>query len=168
MPGTILITSFATWLPHHASNAADDLLHRFLEREGEKHHVLRHVPVDFDLAPQQVIARFEALQPRFLVCCGMAEERTKLCVESRAVLGEQVLHTRLDLEKLIEGLRMTEISHDAGDFVCNTLYHRTLAHLHAKNGEHDALFVHVPRLTEANAEALSEDFCTLIERLAGL
>lgn len=168
MPNTLLITSFATWLPHHTTNAADDLLRRFREREGEKHHYLRHVPVDFDLAPQQVIAHFEALQPRFLVCCGMAEERDNLCVESRAVLGDDVRQTPLDLEKLIEGLGMTEISHNAGDFVCNTLYHRTLTHLHAKRGEHYALFVHVPRLTGANVEAVTEDFCTLIERLAEL
>jgi pyroglutamyl-peptidase len=168
MNGKILITSFTTWEPHQRSNAADDLLQRFIEEKGDIHHYLRHLPVDFTLAPRRVIETFEALRPRVLVCCGMAEERILLGVESQAVLDGRSLKTGIDLVGLTEDLRITEISHDAGRFVCNTLYYRSLEHLDAQESEHLCVFVHVPVLTEENVHALTQDFVRIIERLAAL
>jgi pyroglutamyl-peptidase len=162
----MLITSFTTWKPHHASNAADDLLQRCIEEKETSFHHLRKIPVDFETAPRHVLERFDALLPRVLVCCGMAEERSRLNVESRAVLEERTLRTGIDLERLTTGLPMTEISHDAGGFVCNTLYYRALEHLQAREREHHCLFIHVPVLTEENTPALTEDFKAIIERLA--
>jgi pyroglutamyl-peptidase len=164
----ILITSFTTWEPHQPSNAADDLLQRFIEEKGDRHHYLRHLPVDFTLAPRRVIETFEEIRPRVLVCCGMAEERTRLNVESRAVLDERSLETGIDLVRLTEDLAMTDISHDTGRFVCNTLYYRSLEHLNAQESEHHCLFIHVPVLTEENAKALTQDFVRIIARLAAL
>jgi pyroglutamyl-peptidase len=168
MKREILITSFTTWEPHQKSNAADDLLQRFIEEKGDVHHYLRHLPVDFTLAPRRVIETFEELRPRVLVCCGMAEERTRLGVESQAVLDERSLKTAIDLVALTEDLRMTDISHDTGRFVCNTLYYRSLEHLGAQESEHHCLFIHVPVLTEENARPLTEDFVRIIARLAAL
>lgn len=162
----MLITSFTTWKPHHTSNAADDLLQRLIGERGETFHHLRKVPVDFELAPRRVLERFDELLPRVLVCCGMAEKRTRLHVESRAVLEGKTLRTGIDLEWLTTALPMTKISHDAGAFVCNTLYFRALEHLRAQEREHDCLFIHVPLLTEENSRALLEDFKTIIERLS--
>jgi pyroglutamyl-peptidase len=164
----ILITSFTTWKPHHASNAADDLLQRFIDEKGDACRYLRKIEVDFALAPQRVLEAIDALQPRVVVCCGMAEERTHLNVESQAVLDEKTLETGIDLARLTEGLSMTRISDDAGRFVCNTLYYRTLEHLQNRERDRHALFVHVPLLSDANAPALTEDFTTIIERLAAL
>lgn len=168
MNGKILITSFTTWEPHQRSNAADDLLQRFIDEKGDEHHYLRHLPVDFTLAPRHVIETFEALRPRVLVCCGMAEDRTRLGAESQAVLDGRSLKTGIDLFGLTEDLPMTEISHDAGRFVCNTLYYRSLEHLEALDQKHHCLFLHVPVLTEENAHALTQDFVRIVERLAAL
>ena len=167
MKKEMLITSFTTWEPHQRSNAADDLLARFIEERGDLYHYLRHLPVDFTLAPERVLEAFEALRPRVLVCCGMAEKRDRLGVESQAVKDDAALRTDIDLLRLTEGLLMTEISHDAGRFVCNALYYDVLEHLRGRGGHH-CLFVHVPLLTQQNAQALTEDFKTIIDRLAAL
>ncbi|MEA3373063.1 MAG: peptidase C15 [Campylobacterota bacterium] len=166
MYNTLLITSFSTWKSHHTSNSSDDLLHLLSEREPGPLNFLRNLPVDFALAPQHVLTRFNELRPKVLICCGMAEERTKLHIESRAVLGEQILQTGVDLEELIIDLSMTEISHDAGRFVCNTLYFKTLEHLCSQEERHHCIFVHVPVITEENRRLLLADFRSIIDRLS--
>lgn len=164
----ILITSFSTWEPHHTSNASDDLLHLLSEEELGPFNVLRNLPVDFELAPRRVLEHFDELQSKVLICCGMAEERTKLHIESRAVLGDRILQTSVDLEYLTADLTMTEISHDAGQFVCNTLYYKTLEHLALQEEEYYCVFIHVPVLTEENRRLLVADFISIIERLSVL
>jgi len=166
MNNTILITSFSTWKSHHITNSSDDLLHLLSERELGPFNFLRKLPVEFELAPQHVLSRFNELRPKVLICCGMAEERTKLNIESRAVLDEQILQTSVDLDKLTADLLMTEISHDAGEFVCNTLYYKTLEHLSSQEESHHSIFVHVPVITEENKSLLMADFISIIERLS--
>lgn len=168
MDKNILITTFDTWEPHQKSNASDDLLHLMLEKEMEHFHHLRSITVDFELSPKHVLEHFETLKPKVLICCGMAEERTTLNVESRAVRDGHTLQTSLDLEMLIEGLPMTEISHDAGAFVCNALYYRMLKHLETLEGKHYCLFIHVPILTEENKDAIAADFERIILRLSAM
>ena len=166
MSNHILITSFSTWKSHHTTNSSDDLLHLLNEREPGPFNFLRNLPVDFELAPRHVLERFNELRPKVLICCGMAEERTKLHIESRAVLDEQILQTSVDLEELIVDLPMTEISHDAGGFVCNTLYYKTLEHLSSQEENYHSIFVHVPMITEENRDLLIADFISIIERLS--
>lgn len=161
----MLITTFSTWKPHHTSNASDDLLLRVIGKTRVPFLHLRHIPVDFETAPRRVLERFDELQPRILICCGMGEKRSKLNVESRAVLENKVLHTRVDLESLTADLPMTVISQDAGRFVCNTLYFRALEHLAAQQESYHCIFVHVPVLTEENSLGLEKDFISIIERL---
>lgn len=164
----ILITSFSTWEPHHTSNSSDDLLHLLGENGHGPFPSVRQLPVDFELAPQRVLERFNELRPKVLICCGMAEERTKLSIEFRAVLDEKILRTNVDLEALTADLPMTEVSHDAGGFVCNTLYFRTLDHLYSQEERHYCIFVHVPLLTEENRSPLAADFIAIIERLSAM
>lgn len=162
----MLITSFAPWRRHHASNASDDLLQQVIDNTPRRFDHLRRIPVDFDLSVRCVLERFDELKPEVLICCGMAEERSRLNVEARAVLDENILYTSVDLERLTAGLPMTEISHDPGRFVCNTLYYRALEHVYAQAGRHHCVFVHVPALTAQNRAGLAEDFATMIERLS--
>ena len=164
----ILITSFSTWESHHTSNSSDDLLHLLSESMPDPFQSLRGLPVDFELAPQRVLERFNELRPKVLICCGMAEERTKLNIEFRAILDEKILRTNVDLEGLTADLPMTEISHDAGGFVCNTLYFRALDHLYSQEETHYCIFVHVPVLTEENRSLLAADFIAIIERLSAM
>ena len=166
MDHEILITTFATWQSHQPSNASDDLLHILLEKELDFFHHLRSIPVDFELSPEHVLGHFDKLKPKVLICCGMAEERTKLNVESLAVRNENILQTGVDLEALTADLAMTEISHDAGGFVCNALYYTMLEHLDALEGEHHCIFIHIPVLTEQNKIALVNDFECIIKRIS--
>ncbi len=163
---TVLLTSFTTWESHHISNSSDDLLLEILKTHPPtSFHFLRQLPVDFELAPQQAIAKFQELQPDLIICCGMAEHRTQLSVESQAVLDEKILTTPIDIAALIAGLTCTEISHDAGRFVCNRLYYDLLDHVLEHDPQRGCLFVHVPVLTDHNREAIATDFQIILQRL---
>ncbi len=187
----LLLTSFQTWKPEQPSNSSDDLLVLAAERHLLPPAVttLRQLPVDTAAATAQVIPQIRALQPRVVVCCGMAEKASALAVESQAVIGESTLKTRLDLHGLVEGLDYTTISHDAGRFVCNAVYHAVLQYVyhalplhleqqqparqpavqpnshHRSHPRTHGLFVHVPVLTAANRERVLGDFGTLLQRL---
>ncbi|WP_347277354.1 peptidase C15 [Leptolyngbya sp. FACHB-671] len=160
----ILLTSFTTWMAHQQSNASDDLLVEIQQNYPSTGlHFLRQLPVDFRLAPEQAIAHFNQLQPDAVILCGMAEFRQKLTVESRAIEGETILHTRVNLEKLITELEFTEISHDAGQFVCEALYHAMLKHLQEAGLDCPCIFVHIPVLTSMNSQQLVKDFQAIVE-----
>lgn len=166
-----LVTTFATWRADQRSNAADDLVAEAIARGDLPTHwpVLRHLPVDFGAAPQQVRDAIAQDPPTGVLCCGMAEGRSRLSLER---LGrdedDRTWSTPLDLEHLSAGLCHTEISEDAGTFVCNALYADLLRG--TEQGELPAvpvLFVHVPVLTAAGdgSEAIAADFARLIQRL---
>lgn len=159
----ILLTSFTTWLEHHRSNASDDLLNAIVDRVSPDCHFLRQLPVDFELAPKITIAKINELQPDMTICCGMAESRQKLSIESNGKFQSNILRSRLDLNQLIELTNITEISHDAGDFVCNYVYYCVLNHL--DNLDQDCLFIHVPVLTPANQEMIVQDFLNILDRV---
>jgi pyroglutamyl-peptidase len=163
MQKSILLTSFTPWKPHHVSNSSDDLLELLSSQHHQQLHLLRKLPVDFRSAPGKVLARFNELKPDILICCGMAEEREKLSIESRAILKEKMIETNVDLKALTNGLTMTEISNDAGQFVCNTLYYKALNHLDSRN--HHCIFVHIPLLTAHNVRHISSEFLSIVERL---
>jgi pyroglutamyl-peptidase len=158
---SILLTSFTTWLAHQKSNSSDDLLQAISERSH--YHYLRSIPVDFDLAPKVVIAEIQAINPEVIVCCGMAESRQKLSIESNGKFQGEVLRSPLNLDKLLERAITTEISHDAGDYVCNYLYYSVLKYL--ARSHQACVFVHVPVLTPENQRAIVADFLQILDRI---
>lgn len=168
MTKKVLITSFTTWKPHQSVNASDELLGQIQWPGLHSFHLLRRLPVNFEEAPKQVRARFEVLKPDILICCGMAEERQKLHIESRATVDDKTLTTRVDLHWLTRDLAMTEISHDAGRFVCNTLYYHMLRHLSHQPQKHHCIFAHVPVLTSQNIHLVKSDFLSIIDRMVKL
>ncbi|MBW4622085.1 MAG: peptidase C15 [Cyanosarcina radialis HA8281-LM2] len=170
LPAKILLTSFDTWLPHHTSNASDDLLEELTKIDHYLSDLtfLRKLPVEVVAASQRAIAKINQVQPQAIVCCGMAEKRQKLTVESRAIRGNSTLKTRVDLEELIAGLAITNISHNAGKFVCEGLYYEVLAHLQKSRFNSHCIFVHVPRLTESNLPEVLADFLAIVQRIAVL
>ncbi len=162
----ILLTSFQTWLPHQSSNASDDLLKAISTLNIlPALTFLRQLPVDVSEAASQVISKIEELQPEAIICCGMAESSQVLTVESCAC-GEAIDYkTSVDLEKLVVGLSVTEISHDAGKFVCEGLYYEVLKYLGSKRNVY-CIFVHVPILTPENLPKILADFQVIIQRIA--
>lgn len=169
MSPTILITSFDIWEPHHRSNSSDDLLTELLVRDGLSNytiHFLRKIPVEFQLAPERAIAAIEEFQPDIVVCCGMAERRSRLTVEANGKQAENILFTPIDLAALTRDLDFTDISHDAGQFVCNHLYYSVLNYLCEKQPKTNCVFVHVPLLNDENLAVILQDFRKILERLA--
>lgn len=166
-----------TWKPEQVSNSSDDLLgiiagdrsyHGTRSYGGDRHHsqdYLRQIPVDFDLAPRRVIHHIQHHQPRAVVCCGMGESRITLDVESTAVDEPVRLHPSVDLDWLTQGLTSTQISDDAGQFVCNRLYYHVLNYLRQHNPDLPCIFVHVPRLTVQNRTAIVQDFQVILDRM---
>ncbi len=163
----LLLTSFQTWLPHQQSNASDDLLQHLLEQGflTSTVHCLRQLPVDFEIAPQQVIRAIEQYQPRFIVLCGMAERRSTLSLEARAQHQGSVLTTSLNLPWLISGTKSSQISLDSGNFVCNWLYYNVLQWLLLHRHPSQALFIHVPPLSDENQLNILSDFQHIIQKL---
>ncbi|NEP14517.1 MAG: peptidase C15 [Symploca sp. SIO2C1] len=168
MPRKLLLTSFQTWLPHQTSNSSDDLLENISQHESSSHSLsyLRQLPVNILQASNRVIAKIENLRPDSILLCGMAEKRTQLTVESCATCGDALLKTSVDLNQLMAGLAATEISDDAGKFVCEGLYYQVLKHLQGRNFKMNCIFVHVPLLTPDNSDSVVADFNVLLNKLA--
>ncbi|MEM1280980.1 MAG: peptidase C15 [Cyanobacteria bacterium P01_H01_bin.152] len=164
---TLLITTFAPWKAHQTTNSSDDLVALLCNRQllPTRTRVLRNLPVHFQLAPSQVIAAMYQYRPTTVVCCGMAETRSRLNLERYAHgLGER-LETPLNLSQLAAGLEWTTISHNAGNFVCNALYYELLRHIQKHDLGVQSLFLHVPQLNNYNRQPLIQDFVSVLSRL---
>ena len=167
MTNKILLTSFDTWLPHQESNSSDDLLAQISQIQSlpDSLTFLRKLPVDFQEAPNLAIVQIDQLQPDTVICCGMAESREKLTVESCACGDTDILKTGVNLEQLVGDLGITEISHDAGKFVCEALYYAVLKHIRDVQLPAKCIFVHVPILTPENTDKIVGDFLSIVNRL---
>lgn len=170
MSANILLTSFNTWLPHHKSNSADDLLQEISNTDVDYACLtfLRRLPVDTQVASTCVINQLAQQPPTAIICCGMAENRTRLTVESNATCQDTVLRTYIDLNQLITGLLATDISHEAGKFVCEGLYFSVLNYLHEQQLNYHCIFVHVPIITKSNLPTIKTDFLAIIQKMAHL
>jgi len=165
----ILLTSFQTWLSHQKSNSADDLLEIIQEKYDDDFvslFFLRSLPVDIGLASQKVIAQIQAIQPDVVICCGMAEKRSKLTLESNATCNGECIYTSVDLIKLNKFAMVTEISQDAGKFVCEGLYYQVLKYTQSLSKNTSCIFVHVPLLEQSNLNFILHDFHFIISSLA--
>ncbi len=166
----LLITSFAPWLAHQPANSSDQLLVELAQMPdfspalANSVAMFRQLPVNLPVARSLTIAKFQQLRPQILLCCGMAESRQKLSLEAEAVWGDSVLRTGLDVEQLASSLPDTVVSHDAGRFVCNSLYHAMLNYVSSYPDCH-ALFLHVPLLTAQNRSSLVQEFRALVDLL---
>ena len=164
----ILLTSFAPWRASQLSNSSDDLL-RQCQKTGilpPKTVVIRKLPVNFQLAHMQVIAKIFELRPRFVMCCGMVESRNQLTLEAQGVCNQRTLKTSINLKHLMADAHITQISHSAGNFVCNHLYFKVLDFLNHVNWPCECVFIHVPPLTQANRQPIQSDFQLILNRLS--
>ncbi len=168
MSSKILLTSFTTWESYQKSNSSDDLLAE-LEKKEFSHlslTFLRKLPVDVEKASKQVIATIDKIKPDAIICCGMAEGRKMLTVESNARWKGDCLSTTVNLPQLIAGLSHTAISDDAGQFVCEGLYYHVLNYINQSSLSSSCIFVHIPILTETNQGLILKDMELIVLRSA--
>ena len=161
MDNKLLLTSFQTWLPHQKSNSSDDLLET-IKQSASNLYFVRKLPVNINLAALQVIQAIEQIEPKGIICCGMAESRSQLTVESNAVCDRNCIFTQVNLEKLVTRLNNTKISHDAGKFVCEGLYYRILKYTLLDKPNIKCIFVHVPLIDVDNLKIIQQDFMAII------
>ncbi|MEA5503090.1 peptidase C15 [Halotia wernerae UHCC 0503] len=168
MAKRILLTSFDIWLPDQQSNSSNDLLLEVAQLNSIPYDLtfLHQLPVNVQLASSLVIQKIDEFQPDYIICCGMAASRQQLSVEVSASCQKSVLQTTVDVEKLVWGAIATEISHDCGKFVCESLYYSVLDYLQQKQLTAHCIFVHVPVLTPENSAVIMADFELIIHRLA--
>ena len=107
-------------------------------------------------ASERVIKAIQDSKTDLVICCGMAESRYRLSLESQARSSTKKLLTPVLLPDLIKKLNYSYISDNAGQFVCEELYFQVLKY-HPR-----ALFVHVPLLTDKNFAIIQRDFQTII------
>jgi pyroglutamyl-peptidase len=167
MTKKILLTSFTTWLPHQKTNSADDLLEKIAQLNSTfaALNFLRQLPVNIQLASNTVMEKVQALEPELIICCGMAERRQHLSIESNATCDGRILQTNIELEKLVKENDRVKISHDAGKFVCEGLYYSVLEWITRHQSPASCIFVHVPILTEQNFKLVLNDFEFILQRL---
>jgi pyroglutamyl-peptidase len=170
---TVLLTSFAPWTARQDRNASDDLLLALRtsplvirQQTGINMRFLHRLPVYVETAYDRILQAQQDAQADLILCCGMAESRQVLSLEAQAKLGNSRLTTPLDLEQLQSGLHHTEISHDAGQFVCNGLFYGLLAHFSPLAPQ--VGFLHVPPLTNSNLPDLLVDLLEILRRLGVL
>ncbi len=171
--GPVLITSFRTWRVHQRSNSSHDLvadLHTSGRLPADSVW-LSQVPVSFAIAPIQVITEVARLRPRVVICCGMAENRPLLSIERQAKVPRQslptaVLKTSAKVSALLRGTVLSEISDDAGNYVCNHLYYSVLKFIDQVNWPTVAIFIHVPLLNLANKKLILDDFVAIATQLS--
>ena len=163
----VLLTSFDIWKPEHKSNSSDDLLSLISAQELTDCSLsfIRKLPVDLEIAPEIVISQIEKFQPDIIICFGMAEKRENLTIESQANSGTEVIKTSVDLSKLVVGLDRTEISNDAGKFVCEDLYYSVLKYLDKGCLKSKCIFVHVPILTAVNRDVIVGDVLKILSKI---
>ncbi len=125
---------------------------------------LRLLPVDIELASCCVITKINELQPDAVICCGMAESRSLLTIESTATCGDSRLTTLINLEQLVASDTI-EVSDDAGKFVCEGLYYSVLKYIIDHNLNIHCIFVHVPILTKQNLAEIVSDFKLIIHQI---
>jgi len=165
MKSKILLTSFQTWLNHQKSNSSDDLL-EILQQQNFNFAALsylRQLPVDIQLASEQVISKIQTIKPDAIICCGMAESRNRLTIESNATCQNECLYTFVNIAELTNLLKITSMSQNAGKFVCEGLYYQVLKYTQFLQKKTPCIFVHVPLLKESNLDLISRDFYSIIK-----
>jgi pyroglutamyl-peptidase len=133
-------------------------------------------------APAALLAEIPPTRPALLVHLGLAADRRAVCLERYAhntrgatadnaglgsaarapydtleAEGPCARETLLPLERIIAlmGVGEAEVTRDPGAYVCNATYYAALGAVAARraaDGAADALFVHVPMLSEQGAE----------------
>ena len=71
------------------------------------------------------------------------------------------------LSSLVVDLDGTEISNDAGKFVCEDLYYLILRYLNKGCLKSKCIFVHVPILTTVTRNLMVADFLKILSKISG-
>ena len=167
---TILITAFEPF-GGEAINPTEKVLGMLSDEISGQCIQKLVLPVEFGRAADIAIAQYDELKPDAVIMLGQAGGRSAITPETTAKnlmnstapdnaghianherisnSGPETLSSTLPIDIIInevntQGIRC-EISHDAGTFVCNSLFYSMLRH---NGGEVPTGFIHVPFVKE--------------------
>ena len=101
--------------------------------------------------------------------CGSQPDVDNVILDVVSVAELPKLETDLDLKKIKtllskEGIKAA-ISNDAGNYLCNYVYFKTLEKFHEMNEKKKSVFVHIPPAENLNSEDLKNFALKLLELL---
>ena len=166
----ILVTAFEPF-GGETMNPTEMILNRLPETIGSHRIRKALLPVDFERAPALAIETYNIFAPDAVLMLGQAAGRSAITPETTAknIMNARIpdnagfqprelpirksrsaaLYSTLPLESILEVLNALdipcEVSDDADEFVCNTLFYRMLRHVNRKI---PTGFIHVPCIPE--------------------
>ncbi len=176
---TILLTGFGPF-PGIPENLTSRLVPEVAQRAARRfrgHDVVNEIfPTEWTRAPQRLSDLYERHAPKLVLHFGVSERATGFQVETMAFnrclsladaagclpsaleidpKGSANLATRLPAEDIVARLRSLNLpaalSPDAGGYLCNSIFYRTLHHAAALPRAAVAGFIHIPpQLTQAS------------------
>lgn len=158
MSATFLVTGFEPFGPHRHNSSWDAL--ELLEPSWPADVAVLRLSVDYVLAHQQLRNALQALQPRAVLCTGLAvgevfriEHRARRPAALAAEPGAAELRGRWPWDEMRSALQAAGVlavdSEDAGQYVCESTYW-SLSSCAAPLAPRFAAFLHVPPATPAN------------------
>ncbi len=190
MAGHIAITAFGPF-PGVAENPTQRLHDYFLD-QSEKLPAgcsLHMLDVDYREVTKQLDAILET-RPAALLLTGYSNlakaitlemQASSICAADKPDIAGHVpqlagdghcLRTALDLDtmrsRLTKAKLPAEISHDAGQYLCNFSFHYGLSHFERQGDRPHALFIHFPALIGSELAKSSNHAMTLADMAAGL
>ena len=163
----LLLTGFSAF-PGAPHNPTETLV-TALAQQAPDHLITRVLPVIWQDAETRMAALIETVKPDAILHLGLATQRPHVSVETRArnecslttpdannicrasgtidAKGPGLRHARMDCTRVVETLRAagltTELSDDAGDYLCNHTLYLSLGSAVPQVG-----FIHLPTPTD--------------------
>lgn len=152
MSATFLVTGFEPFGPHRRNSSWDALT--LLRPSWPDDVAVRCLPVDYALAHQRLRSVLQELQPRAVLCTGLAagevfriEHRARRPAALAGEPGAEELCGRWPWEEMRSALQRAAVrvidSQDAGQYVCESTYW-SLSSYSAPTAPRFTAFLHVP------------------------
>jgi pyroglutamyl-peptidase len=160
MSATFLITGFEPFGPHRTNSSWDAL--ELLQPSLPADVAVLRLPVDYVLAHQRLRTALAELEPRAVLCTGLAagevfriEYRARRPAALAAEPGPEESRGRWPWEEMRSSLQRAAVrvvdSEDAGQYVCESTYWSLLSwSLLGQAAPRFAAFLHVPPASELN------------------
>ena len=87
-------------------------------------------------------------------------------VESTTAKPVSILQTTMDIEYLMADTLLSEVSEDAGTYVCNFLYYDLLDLVCRVNWEMAGVFIHIPIFNPDSQAILLQDFLKIVNKIS--
>lgn len=158
MSATFLVTGFEPFGPHRRNSSWDAL--ELLKPSWPADVAVLRLPVDYVLAHQQLRSALRELQPRAVLCTGLAagevfriEHRARRPAALTGEPGDEEIRGRWPWEEMRSALQQAGVlvvdSEDAGQYVCESTYW-SLSSYAAPLAPRFAAFLHVPPAAPSN------------------